>query len=446
MLAQLLDVTERHNFEEHLRHMADHDPLTGLRNRRSFEQQLKEHCALVSRYGPQGALLILDLDNFKFVNDSLGHNAGDELIVGVARVLKERLRETDVLARLGGDEFAVLLPAGGAAEASAVAAALAEAIQNHTRYDIGSAQRSVTTSIGIALFDDPNVTADAVMVAADLAMYDAKEEGRNRYALAVTDQHPRSRTGSRISWAERIEAALAEDRFVLVAQPILDLREDRVHQYELLVRMRGEEGDLIPPAAFLYIAERVDLIQHIDRWVAEQAIDLLAGDESIKLEINISGKSLTDDSLLELIDGALSRSGIRPDRLIFEVTETAAVADIARARHFAEHLTGLGCRFALDDFGAGFGSFYYLKYLPFDYLKIDGEFIANCTTSAMDQTIVRGLVNISRELGKQTIAEYTHDAPTLALVRQLGVDHAQGYHISPPVPLGRLLTPTVDRR
>jgi EAL domain-containing protein (putative c-di-GMP-specific phosphodiesterase class I) len=210
--------------------------------------------------------------------------------------------------------------------------------------------------------------------------------------------------------------------------------------------MRGEDGDLIPPAAFLYIAERMDLLQHIDRWVAQQAIQLLANDPDIKLEINISGKSLTDHSLLELLDSALADSGIQPERLIFEVTETAAVADIARARHFAEHLTGLGCRFALDDFGAGFGSFYYLKYLPFDFLKIDGEFIANCTTSAMDQTIVRGLVSISRELGKQTIAEYTHDAPTLSLVRQLGVDHAQGYHISPPVPLGMVLTPAPEER
>jgi EAL domain-containing protein (putative c-di-GMP-specific phosphodiesterase class I) len=294
-----------------------------------------------------------------------------------------------------------------------------------------------------------------MLVSADLAMYDAKEDGRNRWAMSsIGDARDRRRTRSRVSWVERIERALEGDDFELFAQPIVDLRSGSTSQYELLLRMRESDGALTLPGDFLAVAERLDLIQGIDRWVTTRAIDLLAdhqrGGRDLSIEINLSGRSLNDPGLLDLISHRIDSSGVDPHGLIFEVTETAAVSDIAAARNLAHSLADIGCRFALDDFGAGFGSFYYLKYLPFDFLKIDGEFVSNCTSNDTDKTIIRALVNVARQLGKQTIAEFTGDAATLRFLRKEGVDHAQGYHVGRPLPLsqalGPIILPFVERR
>ena len=247
----------------------------------------------------------------------------------------------------------------------------------------------------------------------------------------------------RISWAQRIQHALDEDGFSLLAQPIIDFSTGRVSQYELLLRMTDEHGDLIPPGVFLYIAERLDLIQQIDAWVITNAIRLLAehngASDGVAIEINISGRSIGDRKLLELIEHEIHASGVTPERLIFEITETAAIEHIAKARRFAEHLGELGCRFALDDFGAGFGSFYYLKHLPFDFLKIDGEFIARCATGKTDQLVIQALVAIARGLGKQTIAEFVGDQETVRLLTRLGVDYGQGYLLGTPAPISELI-------
>ena len=247
----------------------------------------------------------------------------------------------------------------------------------------------------------------------------------------------------RVTWAERIRRALEEDRFVLLAQPIVDLATGEASQYELLLRMRDDSGDLIPPGAFLAIAERLDLIQDIDRWVTSRAIDLLAhyraAGANVTFEVNLSGLSIGDPKLLELIEQRLTETGVSPSWLIFEVTETSAVANIPRARAFGERLSELGCRFALDDFGAGFGSFYYLKHLPFDYLKIDGEFVRNCVTNATDRLIVKSVVGIARGLHKKTIAEFVGDEETVRALNRLGVDYAQGYHTGKPAPLEDLI-------
>ncbi len=442
-LGQIQDVSERVRYEAQLQHMADHDPLTGLLNRRSFERELDKHIARVERYGPEGAALVLDIDRFKHINDTLGHNIGDELIVKVAQTLRARLRDSDVLARLGGDEFAVLLPRGGADEASHVAEAILAAVRAQSVLTAAGRRRPITASIGVALFGQTErVTAEEVLVNADLAMYDAKEAGRDRFGI-YSHERGTSRMKARITWAERIREALEEDRFTLYAQPIVELSSGVVRQHELLLRMLDQQGDVIPPAAFLGVAERFDLMQELDRWVVSHAIRYMGeqrrAGRDLVFEVNISGSSTGDPDLLTVIEDELRESEIDPVNLVLEVTETAAVANIPRAQQFAARLAELGCRFALDDFGAGFGSFYYLKHLPFDLLKIDGEFVRSCTTNQTDQLLIRAAVDIARGLGKRTIAEYVGDDETVELLRRLGVDYAQGFHIGLPAPLAQRL-------
>jgi diguanylate cyclase (GGDEF)-like protein/PAS domain S-box-containing protein len=440
-LGQVRDITDSKRYEDKLQELADHDSLTGLLNRRSFSRALSFHAALVTRYGQEGALLLLDLDHFKYVNDTVGHQAGDEVIVRTAELLRQRLRDTDVFARLGGDEFAVLLPKGDSNDAGLVAQGLLQALRDEPVALAGVGARTMTASVGVAIFE-PNLTGEDVLVNADLAMYDAKEAGRDRVALFSTEEHAQSRMKSRIGWAQRIRHALDEDGFSLLAQPIIDFSTGRVTQHELLLRMDDERGDVIAPGAFLYIAERLDMIQQIDAWVITNAIGMLAKSDSdgLPLEINISGRSIGDLKLLELIDEELRRTGVAPGRLILEITETAAIEHIAKARRFAEYLGELGCRFALDDFGAGFGSFYYLKQLPFDFLKIDGEFIANCASNTTDRLIIQAVVSIARGLAKSTIAEFVGDDETVRLLARLGVDYGQGYHLGRPAPANDLIT------
>jgi diguanylate cyclase (GGDEF)-like protein/PAS domain S-box-containing protein len=439
-LDQIQDITERRRFESELRHLADHDPLTGLLNRRSFERVLDRHVAEVARYGPRGALLVLDLDHFKYVNDALGHHAGDELILSVATILRGRLRGSDTLARLGGDEFAVLLPHADREGAERVAAALVLAVREQAAVVTGGRPRRVTTSVGIAPFGRAGLSGEQLLIEADLAMYEAKEDGRDRYVVVSADRQRPERVRGRVSWLDRVRAALDDDRFVLHAQPIRDLRTGRVAQHELLLRMLGDDGELITPGTFLPLAERLGLAPEIDRWVAGRAIELLASDPDghVGLEVNLFGPSLNDTALLHVIENEIARANVDPRRLTFEITETAAVANIPLARRFAERLTQLGCRFALDDFGSGFGSFYYLKHLPFDYLKIDGEFVSGCVDNRTDQLVIEAVVRIARGLGKETVAEFVSDAQIEHFVRAQGVDHAQGFHVGRPVPVAEL--------
>jgi len=439
-IAQVQDITEQRSYERQLQYMADHDPLTGLLNRRSFERELAGHIARVERYGPSGSVLMLDLDNFKFFNDTQGHSAGDELIARLAQSLRARLRDSDVLARLGGDEFAVLLPRADEQETRVVAEALLEIVREETMPTMASDHKRVTVSIGIARFDDgEDFTADEIMVNADLAMYDGKEGGGNRLARYRAEQHARPKIESQMKWAGQIRDAIVNDGFELLAQPIVPLGGNGPAQYELLLRMRDAGDASISPGSFLYVAERLGLIGDIDRWVTGQAIDMLAehraAGRDLRLEVNLSGHTLGDEVLLELIERRLAETGVPPDRLIFEVTETAAVTHIGRAAAFAERLSELGCKFALDDFGAGFGSFYYLKHLPFDYLKIDGEFVRNCASHETDRILIAAVVQIARDMGKRTIAEFVTDQETADCVTRLGVDYGQGFHLGRPAPL-----------
>ena len=441
VVSQVQDISERKDLARRLEYFVNHDFLTGLFNRRHFEQELARETERVARYGDPGAVMVIDIDNFKDVNDTFGHKAGDDVLKGVGALLRQRLRQTDIVARVGGDEFAVLLPQTAPDHAQVVADEMVKALGRQVAM-LADRSIRVTASVGVALFD--GLTDIEVLAYADLAMYEAKETGRNRFAIYRPAARGKERGSTRFVEAERIRHALEEDRLILYCQPILDLSRNEISQYELLLRLPDkEESEPLPPSAFLYGAERFGLIQAIDGWVARKAIALIAEHEraghELVLNINLSGKSIGDLKLATLIEEALTQAGIDASRLNFELTETAAIANIEDAKAFADRLRGRGCKFALDDFGAGFGSFYYLKNFPFDSLKIDGEFIRGLSSSSMDRLVIEAIVSIARGMGKTTVAEFVADERTIHLLREIGVDFAQGYHIGMPRPVSEVL-------
>ena len=432
------DLTRQKRSERELERLANHDGLTGLMNRRRFEHELQRSIAELGRTPGSAAVLLLDVDNFKYINDTLGHGAGDELIKGVASLLQGRLRGTDVIARLGGDEFAILLRHTEEPDAYRVGVDLLSAIRRH-KVAVGDQAVSVTASIGVTIVQEADLDVSQVLADADLAMYEVKRNGRDGVSVSAPERAREVREAARFTWAERLRVALEEDHFVLFAQPVLDLHTGEITRHEALLRLRGDDGEIVPPGHFLPTAERLGLIMAIDRWVVAHAIrdfaPWLGGRPDRAVEINLSGNSMGDPELPALIAEELARSGVDPRQLIFEVTETATIANMDDAKAFASSISQLGCQFALDDFGTGFGSFYYLKHLPVDYLKIDGDFISDLPDGDTDQLIVKSIVEIARGTGKRTIAEFVSDRQILRQVRELGVDYAQGYFIGKPVPV-----------
>lgn len=431
------DITARRNLESSLRYLADHDPLTRLLNRRCFEEELSRCLQAADGEHGGGAVLLIDLDNFKYINDSIGHSVGDAILIQMADLLRGMLSEDNLLARLGGDEFAVFVRGADAGEAQRIAERALSQIQNRMMMVAGQPV-GLSASIGIALHPSHGLTAQDLIAAADVAMYQAKEAGRNRCALYVLEDGRRGRMQEKLTWLARIRSALEQDRFLLCLQPILDFRRSQVSRYEVLLRLVGEGGEIISPGAFLEVAEQFGLIRDIDLLVIQKAIRLLEGLGSLcpdlVLEVNLSGKSITDPAFLDLIRRETAARSIDPARLIFEVTETAAVANLDDARRFLEGLKSLGCGCGLDDFGIGFSSFNYLKHLPVDYLKMDGAFIRNLAQSAVDRHLVKAMVEVAHALGKETIAEFVGDEATLRLLREMGVDYAQGYYVGKPQP------------
>jgi diguanylate cyclase (GGDEF)-like protein/PAS domain S-box-containing protein len=436
LIVQVQDISQRKELEGRLEHLVDHDFLTGLYNGRRFEQALAQETKSTARYGGGGAVLLLDLDHFKSVNDQFGHKAGDDLLKTVATALRARIRETDIAARLGGDEFGIILPQVDTQQAEVVADGIVKALRRQTVM-LAEHQIPVTASVGVVLFD--GLTTAEILAAGDLAMYEAKEAGRDRFALYRPPADAQPRLSSRLAEAERIQRALIHDQLELYCQPIMDLATNEVSQYELLLRLRTDDGSLLPPSAFLYVAERFGTILAIDCWVVRQAVALIAtqakGGRALTLNLNISAKSIGNPQLVTVIDRALADARIDPACLVFELTETAAIGNIDHAKKFTTELKSRGCRFALDDFGAGFGSFFYLKHLPFDYFKIDGDFISGFGANIVDQLVVEAIVGIAKGMGKKTVAEFVTDQDMKDRLRRSGIDYAQGFHIGVPRPI-----------
>ncbi|MEX0973170.1 MAG: EAL domain-containing protein [Solirubrobacterales bacterium] len=436
--ALLLAALERaERTESELRYLADHDSLTGLLDRRRFRAELDQHVSFSARYGGQGAVMVVDIDGLKAVNDSLGHHSGDNLIRQVAEVMRERVRGTDIVARLSGDEFAILMPQtdteGALQLGEDLRAQVAESVRPAPQLE------AITISVGITMFGGGKGGAEAVLAAADQAMYRAKEGGRNQIALFRDPSEPQRGLKRRQTTASRIRDALTGDRLSLQTQPIHSLASGGVERYELLLRMTNEDGVLVPAADFIEAAERSGMVQELDRWVVGQALELLAEPDRrgapLSLHVNLSGASLTDISVLEFIERRLDEGDADPAHCTFEITETANVYDYEAATGFADRLTEFGCQVAIDDYGAGFGPFHYLKTIPFDLIKIDGSFVRDMPRSDADQLTVKAIVQIARGLGKTTIAEYVQDDETIELLREYGVDMAQGYHLGRPVGL-----------
>ena len=450
LIKHVLDISERRRFEDQLQYLADHDSLTGLYNRRRFGEELTRHLQLARRHGANGAVLLVDLDNLKYVNDTLGHGVGDQLIRDAAQLLRTNLRASDTVARFGGDEFVVLLPDADADSALATARHLGALSETSRRDNGAAAAAQLTLSIGVKAIDE---TASAlswehVVGEADIALYAAKESGRNQAVLYGNETQGRARMQERLAWSERLRTALIDDGLTLYAQPIVPLQDDdKPARYELLLRIVDPDGTVHQPSEFLPVARSFGMMRRLDRQVIIKAMEIAADcDESIDLSINISADSVTDADLADFVAEQAAEHAIDLSRLMFEITETDAIANLPQATEFGERLHDLGCALALDDFGAGFGSFYYLKHLPVDVLKIDGAFIRELCKDPADQVMVKAMVQTARGLGKTTVAEWVGDRETLERLAEYGIDYAQGFHISGPLPPADSLSPVVDRR
>jgi diguanylate cyclase (GGDEF)-like protein len=428
--------------KERVSYQATHDPLTGLINRREFERRLTEALHQANVDDNHHVLLYLDLDQFKIVNDTCGHVAGDALLQQLSVIFKDRIRQNDSLARLGGDEFGVLLKNCNLENALRVAETLRQAIQDfHFVWEEKSFR--VGVSIGAVGIDRYSGGIHNLLITADSACYMAKEKGRNRVQLYRKTDEDLARQQGEMLWVTRITEGLKHDKFELYCQPIVSvpLSGSAPNHYEILVRLRERNGNLSPPGAFIPAAERYNMISLVDRWVVDHILDFLQQwqqDDKLRFSINLSGKSLADKALLEHIENRFKNGDAGRHEICFEITESAAIISLATALHFMESLKRLGCYFSLDDFGRGMSSFSYLKTLPVDYLKIDGSFIRDIVIDPVARAMVTAINQIAHTMKLQTIAEFVESQPILDELAHLEIDHAQGFHICKPFPINEL--------
>lgn len=432
------DVTESRRLIQQISYQARHDSLTGLINRHEFEQQLARVIDSARVDGSDHALLYMDLDQFKVVNDTCGHLAGDELLRQITNLLKSHLRSRDILARFGGDEFAVLLEHCSPQKAAKVAEVLRDGVRSY-RFVWEGNSFAIGVSIGIVPVDAHSGSLSDVLSTADSACYAAKEAGRNRIHSYHEDAPAVAKRNSEMRWVSRITQALEQNRFILALQPIAPIGRDHVpnSHYEVLIRMQEEDGSIIMPGAFLSAAERYNMMPSLDRWVISRTLNWLAEDDARVQDleicaINLSGHSFTDDKFLSFVELELERTKVPPHKICFEVTETATIINLSSAMQFIRALRRHGCRFALDDFGAGMSSFRYLKNLPVDYLKIDGNFVRDIDVDPMNFAMVKSINDIGHVMGIKTIAEFVETPSVMAKLQAIQVDYAQGYLIGAP--------------
>jgi diguanylate cyclase (GGDEF)-like protein/PAS domain S-box-containing protein len=429
------DITEQKAFQHQLSYHAEHDSLSGLFNRNYFQQELDRTVARVARNGSACALFYFDLDQFRYINDTIGHPAGDRLLVEVAALLSSHVREGDLLARFGGDEFTLLLYNIDKRDVLRAAENFRALCDDYKFIEEGK-QFNITCSIGAAMIDPSVGTAEEALSHADLACNMAKKQGRNRAKLYNPADSDKAGMAADMGWATRVREMLEHDRFQLVYQPIISVASGQIIDYEVLVRMICDDGQIILPGGFMPAAERFGLIHSVDRWIVSRAIrqlsELHSQGHNTNFSINLSGKAFEDVGLLPLIQEMLASTGLEPTLVTFEITETAAIANLAAAEEFIGALKDIGCQFALDDFGSGFSSFAYLKHLPVDKLKIDGGFVKGMAHSSVDQAMVESMNQIAHALGKQTIAECVENDETLQILGQMGIDRAQGNFIGRP--------------
>ena len=441
----LRDITEHRVLQAALQHQASHDDLTGLVNRREFQQRLNTLVDTVQTdHGPH-ALVYVDLDQFKVVNDTCGHFAGDELLRQLGLRLKRLVNQRDVIARLGGDEFGLLLHDQSIEDAMRVSKALCEAVAEF-RFVWGERSFDVTASVGLCAINSDTLSAEDALSSADAACYVAKDEGRNRVQLYLGGAACKSKR-QEMGWVSRLQKALDENRFQMWQQHILDLKSDApsgAGHVEMLLRLVDEDGSIIAPGQFFPAAERYGLMPAIDRWVIQHLLldgngtqlqSKMACSSSTHCAINLSGASLNDDKFLGFLEDALKRTSLACNAVCFEITETVAVSNFSRVREVMQTFKQFGCQFALDDFGSGMSSFSYLKNLPVDYLKIDGTLVRSIVEDAADFAMVEAINRVGRVLGLKTIAEFVETEASLQQLRDIGVDYAQGYAIHRPEPL-----------
>ena len=435
----VIDITERRLADEKLSYQASHDALTSLINRSEFECRAERLLSNVEHGKNEHALCFMDLDQFKLINDSCGHIAGDELLRQISQLLGTVVRHRDTLARLGGDEFGVLMEYCSLEQAQRVANALLQAVQDFQFSWDGQSFR-VGVSIGLVAINETTPSLTELMKQADAACYMAKDLGRNRIHTYHPEDTEIAQRHGEMQWVNRIKQALEQNRFCLYAQAIAPLNGSHDQHYELLLRMKDEEGKIIPPGAFLPAAERYNLIEQLDAWVVNNAITLLSShpeflDQVHFISINLSGPSLTNGKFLDSIISQIKTARIEPVKICFEVTETFAILNLSAAITFITVLKEFGCRFALDDFGSGLSSFGYLKKLPVDYLKIDGMFVKDMCDDPIDHAMVKLINEIGQLMGMQTIAEFVETEEIRSLLEKIGVNYAQGYGIEKPRPL-----------
>ncbi len=436
----LEDVSKRKLAQQQLEYLAMHDNLTGIKNRHYFDTVLNQMAASAARGKNSHTLLYIDLDHFKVINDTFGHNHGDIVLRDIANLLTSRLRKSDVVCRIGGDEFAVLIYDSSLAQAKQTAEAIRDLLKDY-QYLQSGLQLELSCSIGLCEINGSANSSDSYLKQADKALYVAKKRGRNMVHVYSPEDKESEELRSSIDWARRFRRAIHEGQLSLLYQPIIQIESGQVAYYEALIRLNDPVEGPIMPGAFIPALESAGEMAMLDHWVIRQVVELLSYTPQLeRVAINLSAQAFRDESLLPLVEQELQEKQLDPARIMFELTESASTANVSATQRMITQLLELGCSFALDDFGTGFSTFSYLKQFPAETIKIDGSFIAKLDQSREDQAVVRAITDVAKALGKKTVAEYVETESVLALLKSLGIDYAQGYHVGRPATVDSIVS------